>query len=143
VSGPAAAQHAAHHANSDSAAVATVIERIHAALTAGDSAAALALLAPHVMIADAGRIETRAEYRAHHLPGDIVFAQAVKSERKPVQVRVRGDVAWAIAATSLQGSYRDRAIDALGAELIVLTRAGDRWLITAIHWSSRQRHRRP
>lgn len=125
----------------DSAAVAAVVERYHAALAAGDSATALSLLAPDVVILEAGGAETREEYRSHHLPGDIAFASALKSERAPLQVRIRGDVAWTIGTSSTQGTYRERQIDSLGAELMVLTRTPSGWRISAIHWSSRQRRR--
>jgi phosphoglycerate dehydrogenase-like enzyme len=50
---------------SDSAAVASVIERFHAALAAGDSTAALALLAPDVTVLESGGLETLEEYRSH------------------------------------------------------------------------------
>ena len=73
---------------SDSAAVVATVGRFHAALAAGDSAAALALLAPDVTILESGGVETRDEYRSHHLPGDIAFARAVKSERGPMRVTV-------------------------------------------------------
>jgi hypothetical protein len=32
-----------------------------------------------------------------------------------------------------------RAINSVGAELMVLVRSGSTWKIAAIHWSSRQR----
>lgn len=136
---PALAQHAAHHQNADSAQVVAAVEQFHTALTAGDSAAALALLADDVMILESGGTETRNEYRSHHLPGDIAFARAVQSERKLIQLRVKGDVAWVSSSSVTRGNFRERAVDSLGAELMVLTQIGDRWLITAIHWSSRRR----
>lgn len=136
---PMLAQHAAHHSASDSAAVLAVIERFHSALGAGDSLTAISLLAREVIILESGGIETRDEYRAHHLAGDIAFSQAIKADRKIVQVRVRGDVAWVSSVSVMQGSFRERPINAAGAELIVLTREADHWLISAIHWSSRQR----
>ena len=126
---------------SDSAAVAAVVDRYHMALAAGDSATAMSLLAPDAIILEAGGVETREEYRSHHLPGDIAFASAVKSERAPLHVRIRGDVAWTIGTSSTQGTYRERPIDSLGAELMVLTRTASGWRISAIHWSSRQRRR--
>ena len=135
----AMAQHAAHHQGSDSARVAAAVEQFHAALSAGDSAAALALLADDVMILESGGVETRNEYRSHHLPGDIAFARAIKSERTLLQLRINGDVAWVSSSSTTRGTYRERAIDSLGAEIMVLTRSGDRWLISAIHWSSRRR----
>lgn len=127
-------------AGTDSADVAGVVGAYHHALSTGDSAAALALLAPDAVILESGGMETRAEYRNHHLPGDIAFARAVRAERAPVRVAVRGDVAWAWSTSVTQGNYRGRAVNSAGAELMVLTRTNDgRWLISAIHWSSRAR----
>ena len=137
---PAAAQHEQHAAStpaSDSAAVAAVVHQYHQALASGDSAAAMALLADDAVILESGGIETREEYRSHHLPGDIAFARAVTSERGPLAVKVRGDVAWAASTSTTRGQYRDRAINSAGAELVVLTRTPNGWRISAIHWSSR------
>ena len=123
----------------DSAAVAEVVNRFHGALESADSATALALLADDAVIQESGGVETRAEYRGHHLPGDIEFARAVHSERSPVRVRVRGDAAWATSTSTTQGEFRGRAINSAGAELMVLVRTSQGWKIAAIHWSSRQR----
>lgn len=134
----AVAQHA-HGGHSDSAAVAHAVHAYHAALASGDSAAALELLAPDVIILESGGSEDLAQYRGHHLPGDIAFARAVKSERGPVKVTIVGDVAWATSTSVAQGKYRDRDINSSGAELMVLSRSGTGWTIRAIHWSSRNR----
>ena len=123
----------------DSAEVASTISRFHQALAAGDSAGALALLTEDVTILEAGGVETRAEYRAHHLGGDIAFARAIRSERGPVRVRVSGDVAWATSTSVTQGTFNGRAINSSGAELLVLSRTPGGWRISAIHWSSRAR----
>ena len=132
----AAAQHEGH---GDSAAVAGVIAKYHEALAAGDSLAALALLTDDAVILENGGIETRAEYRSHHLPGDITFAKAIKSQRGPVHVRVRGDVAWASGTSTTQGKMNGRAINSAGVELMVLVRTAQGWKISAIHWSSQRR----
>lgn len=124
---------------SDSTAVISVINRFHEALAAGDSTKALSLLGDDVIVLEAGGVETRDEYRAHHLPGDIGFAKAVPGDRKIVNVKVRGDVAWVTSTSSTRGTYRERPIDSVGAELIVLTRTPNGWRISAIHWSSRRR----
>lgn len=123
----------------DSADVAAVVERFHAALASADSAAALALLAEDVVVLESGGVETRAEYRAHHLPADIEFARAVTSQRGAVTVRVRGDAAWATATSTTQGEFRGRPVSSTGAELMVLSRERGDWRIRAIHWSSRTR----
>jgi ketosteroid isomerase-like protein len=137
----AAAQHEGHNmaAMNDSAAVAEVVTKYHAALSTGDSTAALALLAEDAVILETGGIETRAEYRSHHLPGDITFAKAVQSQRGPVHVRIRGDVAWTSSTSTTTGEMNGRAINSAGAELMVLVKTPAGWKIAAIHWSSRAR----
>ena len=123
----------------DSAAVAATVERFHAAVVAGDSTQALTLLAPDAIVLESGGIETREEFRAHHLPADIAFAQAVKTEHGPMRVFVRGDVAWVSSVSTTTGEYRGRQVNSAGAELVVLARVGQEWKISAIHWSSRAR----
>lgn len=126
-------------APSDSADVAAAVTRFHAALASGDSTGVLALLTEDVVVLEAGGIESRADYRAHHLPADIEFARAIKSERGAVQVKVKGDVAWAVTATTTVGTFHERAVNSAGAELMVLVRTAAGWRIAAIHWSSRRR----
>jgi ketosteroid isomerase-like protein len=129
----------ATNTDSDSTDAARVVERFHRALAHGDSAAALALLAPDATILESGGSESVAEYRAHHLPADIEFARAVKEVRTPPRVTVRGNAAWAVATSTARGTFRGRPVDSMGAELIVLTRSPEGWRIAAIHWSSRKR----
>lgn len=121
----------------DSAAVVGVIHQFHGALQAGDSATVLRLLHDHAIILETGEMETKQEYRSHHLPTDIAFARAVPRESGPVRVEVRGDVAWATGTSVARGSYRDRDVNSQTAELMVLERTADGWRISAIHWSSR------
>jgi hypothetical protein len=52
-------------------------------------------------------------------------------------VNVSEDVAWAASTSTSTGEFRDRAINAAGAELMVLVRTAGGWRIAAIHWSSR------
>ena len=137
VSSTAVAQHEGHGAMGDSAAVATTVAKYHEALAAGDSTAALALLADDAVILETGGVETRGEYRSHHLPGDINFAKAIRSQRGPVHVRILGDVAWTTSTSTTQGEMNGRAINSVGAELMVLVRTPGGWKISAIHWSSR------
>ncbi|HEX5633084.1 MAG TPA: DUF4440 domain-containing protein [Gemmatimonadales bacterium] len=123
----------------DAAAVTAAVHAFHDALTRGDSAAALALLAEDAVILESGGRESKAEYRSHHLAADIAFAQAVRSEGAAPDVTVAGDVAWAAATSTTSGEYRGRAVNSAGAELMVLARTGQGWRIRAIHWSSRAR----
>lgn len=141
---PVRAQEHQHQnaAGGDSAAVAAIVDRFHHALANGDSATALSLLADDVVILESGGLETRNDYRNHHLPGDIEFARAVRSTSTPMRVVVRGDAAWATSTSTTQGDFRGRAINSVGAQLVVLSREADGWKIRAIHWSSRSRQAR-
>ncbi len=125
--------------SSDSIEVAATVQRFDAALAAGDSAAALALLANDVLVLESGGIQNRDEYRSQHLAADIASTRAVPSRRSPVTVRIRGDVAWASSTSTTEGEYRGRQINSAGAALMVLSREGEGWKIRAIHWSSRSR----
>lgn len=122
---------------SDSAAVVGTVDRFHAALAAGDSAAVADLLALDAIILESGGIETREEYLGGHLHGDIAFARAVPRERGPVRAVLAGDVAWATSTTIARGEFRGREVRSAGAELMVLRRTAEGWRIVAIHWSSR------
>ncbi|MGH7679846.1 MAG: YybH family protein [Gemmatimonadaceae bacterium] len=124
---------------SDSSDVVAVVRRYQAALATGDSAAALSLLAPDAVVLESGGVETREDYRAHHLPADIAFARAVPSERSDLRVAIRGDVGWVSSTSTTRGEFRGRQINSRGAELMVLSRESDGWKIRAIHWSSRSR----
>ena len=123
----------------DSAAVARLVESYHVAEKAGDSTAMLALLSDDAVVLEAGGIETKADFRAHHIAADIAFIRGVRIERSAVRVRVRGDAAWASSTSTTQGESNGRTINSAGAELMVLAKESAGWKITAIHWSSRQR----
>jgi ketosteroid isomerase-like protein len=129
-------------AESDSAAVAKVVNEFHAALEKGDSATALRLLSSDALILESGAIEPRSEYRSHHLPADIEFAMAVAEKRGPIQVHVKGNVAWTAGTSETKGEFKGRAIDSTGAESMVLTKEVAGWRIQSIHWSSRRRSTR-
>lgn len=124
---------------SDSSGAARVVEAYHAAEAAGDSAAMLALLDDDVVILESGGVETKANFRSHHLAADIAFVRAVQMVRTPIRVRTRGDAAWASSTSTAQGNVNGRAVNSAGAELMVLARTAAGWKITAIHWSSRTR----
>jgi ketosteroid isomerase-like protein len=122
----------------DSAQVAATVEAYHQALAGEDEEAALALLAPDVRVLEDGHVQDLDAYRDEHLPADMDFASSVSRRQGPIQVTVRGDVAWTVATSQSSGSYRGRGVDARGAELMVLARDEQgAWRIEAIHWSFR------
>jgi len=126
-------------AQSAEAAVISTVDSYHRSLASGDSTTALSLLAEDVTILESGGVENKEHYRSGHLSGDMRVAQAVPRERGDIQVTLMSDVAWAWSTSVTQGRMGDRDINSQGAELMVLARADGKWLIEAIHWSSRQR----
>ena len=129
----------AHAQSAAEAAVVAVVDAFHAALSSGDSTTALSQLADDVTILESGGVETLEQYRSGHLRGDMRFAQAVDRQRGEIMATVLGDVAWTHSTSVTTGRMGDREINSQGAELMVLSRVDGRWLIKAIHWSSRQR----
>ena len=136
---PVAAQHEGHGAMGDSVAVTGVVAKFHDALAAGDSAAALALLTDDVKILEGGRVETKSEYRSHHLAADINASRTSPSQRGPMSVRVQGDVAWTTSTSTSQRTVNGNNVTSSLAELMVLVKAPGGWKISAIHWSSGRR----
>ncbi|MDZ4865105.1 MAG: nuclear transport factor 2 family protein [Gemmatimonadota bacterium] len=132
----------AAQSRTDSLAVVATVQTFHQALAQGDSTAALALLAPDATVLESGEIETRAEYRSHHLAADISFTRAVPGSTGPIAVVIHNDAAWATSTSITVGKFDGRAIDSQGAELMVLSRTAGLWQIRAIHWSSHARRPR-
>ena len=130
---------ASTQANLDSAAVAKVVNDFQHALSIGDSVTALRLLAADAVILESGDIETRSEYRAHHLPLDIEFAKTVASKPGTLQIRVKGRVAWTARTSTAQGQFKGKAVNSAGAESMILTKERAGWRIRSIHWSSHKR----
>lgn len=116
-----------------------MLESFYGAMKKGDTAAAMRLIAADAVFLEGGKLETRAEYEANHLPSDIEFEQQITGKRGPIQVKFNGDTAWAIAMTDYQGTFNGRGMDFVSAQLMVLTRDSGDWRIRTIHWSSRPR----
>jgi ketosteroid isomerase-like protein len=105
----------------------------------GDTAAAMRVIAPDAVFLESGKLETRAEYEANHLPADIQFESQVTGKRSPWQVTFLGDMAWVIATTEYEGTFENSPVNFVSAQLAVLTRHSGDWRIRTIHWSSRRR----
>jgi ketosteroid isomerase-like protein len=119
-----------------SEAVIATVNAFHKELERGDEKAVLELLAPDAVILENGYAETRGEYERDHLKEDITFTRAVRSTRSISNVQIEGNVAWVMATNHAIGSFRDRQINSIGTELMVLTKSSQGWRIRAIHWSS-------
>jgi len=116
---------------------AAVVDAFHAALGRGDTDGAAALLDPNVLIYESGRAErSKAEYAAHHLPADAIFAKAIRRTVTRRSGRAVGSSAWVATEATSKGKYKNKAIDSFGVETMVLKRIGKTWRIVHIHWSS-------
>ena len=121
----------------EEAAVRAVVQGFKDALAAGDSTAALGYLHRDLVVYEAGRAETLAEYRAGHLAADMEFAAAVETAVLEQGVIVRPEMALWVSESSSTGEFRGRAIDAHGVETIVLLPTATGWKILHVHWSNR------
>lgn len=116
---------------------ARVVDAFHTALGKEDTKAALALLADDVLIFEGGGVErSKAEYASHHLAADAAFTKAVPGRTTRRAGVAVGDVAWIASEGRTTGRFKNKAVDRVSAETIVLRRAASGWLITHIHWSS-------
>lgn len=123
----------------DSAAALAIVDQYEAALSGGDSAKAVSLLADDLLVMEAGAIETRAEYLAHHLGADMKASAGPKGERSVIRVNVVGDAAYIVTKTVRPGTGAQGSTGSELAELMVLAKTAGGWKIKAIHWSSRRR----
>jgi ketosteroid isomerase-like protein len=118
--------------------VIAVVESFYAAIKKGDAAAAMSVIAPDAVFLESGKLETRAEYEANHLPADIEFESQVTGKRGPVRVTFEGNTAWVIALTDYDGTFQGSPVSFVSAQLVVLARDSGNWRIRTIHWSSRR-----
>ena len=115
-----------------------VVEGFYGAMKKGDTAAAMSFIAPDALFVESGKLETRAEYEANHLPSDIEFESQVTGVRAPLRVTFEGNTAWVIATTEYKGTFDGAPVSFVSAQLMVLTRDTGPWRIRSIHWSSRR-----
>ena len=116
---------------------AAVVDAFHAALGRGDTKAALSYLADNALIYESGGVERgRQEYASHHLGADSAFSQAVPGTVTRRGGEAVGSFAWIATEGRTTGTYKDKAIDRITTETMVLRRAGGAWKIAHIHWSS-------
>ena len=118
-------------------AAAMVVDAFHAALQRGDTNAAAALLAADALIFESGGVESsKAEYASHHLAADAAFAKATTRSVTKRSGRTVSDFAWIATEGTTKGTYKDRAINSVSTETMVLRRENGSWRIVHVHWSS-------
>ncbi|MCZ8013854.1 nuclear transport factor 2 family protein [Gemmatimonas sp.] len=123
----------------DAKAAATAVAQFHAALTAGDSARAVALLSKDVLVLESGAVQTRAEYLSHHLGADMKASNGSKAVRSIVQVQLMGEAAYVVSKSVTPPTGGEGSSGSEMAELMVLSKTPSGWSIRAVHWSSRRK----
>ena len=92
--------------------VTALVEAFHGGITASDTAAVMRLIAPDAVFVESGKIETRAEYEANHLPADIEFESTVKAKRGPLRVPFDSrDTAWGISTAEYDEGNPEKYIN--------------------------------
>ena len=129
----------AQAARPDSVAAVAAIGQFQAALAAGDSVRAVALLADDVLIMEGGAIQTRAEYLGGHLGADMKASQGSKGERSVIKVSILNDAAYIVSKTVTPPRGAAGSTGSELAELMVVSKTSSGWKIRAVHWSSRRR----
>ena len=116
-----------------------VVASFHAALSAGDKAAVIDLLAPEITIYESGYVErSRAEYANHHLADDIAFAKTSSRTVLRQGERVEGNMAVLWEETETTGKSQGKDVHVFGTETVLLQKKNEKWTIVHVHWSSRK-----
>jgi ketosteroid isomerase-like protein len=116
----------------------TLDSQFRAALKAGNAQLAASFLSDDVLIFEGGGVErSKAEYQSHHLISDVAFASATNYEVTNRKVQVWGDTAVSPTEGRTTGQWRDRPINNVGTETMIMRRERGQWKIVHIHWSNR------
>lgn len=115
-----------------------------AALAGGDETTAKSLLAPDVLIYESGGQEnSRDEYAAHHMKGDMAFLAAAQVQVIDRKHGANGDLAWVATRSRITGMHKDKPMDVFSTESLVLKRTPGGWRIVHVQWSSRPAQPKP
>lgn len=122
----------------DAEAAASIVDAFHLALGRNDAKAALALMADEAIIFEGGHAErSKSEYASHHVGADAAYASAVPSRLLRRSGVSDAGMASIISETRTTGRYKDKPVDRVSTETMVLRKTSDGWRIVHIHWSSR------
>ena len=114
---------------------AKTVAAFHKALKEGDKKAARATLADDVLIYEGSVERSAEEYANHHMLADMKYLAKTTSTRLEQQVTVLGELAYSVTRNHTQGQYKNKNLDYVGFETIVLRKINNVWRIAHIHWS--------
>lgn len=79
------------------------------------------------------------DYRDNHLAPELKEFQNFRYRPFEIEVRVSGDLAWAMYRYALAADLPDRKLDAVGRGTAILERRGNKWVVRHTHTASRAR----
>jgi ketosteroid isomerase-like protein len=118
------------------AAVTEAVKAFHRALKEGNADAAMEILAPDALILESGHTQTREQYGAGHLQGDMALMRSASVTHSDFTIKQETGIAWTTQTYRVTGTHKGREIDSQGVELMVLTETPAGWRIRAVHWSN-------
>ncbi|HEU0196403.1 MAG TPA: hypothetical protein VFQ88_04195 [Nevskiaceae bacterium] len=119
------------------AAVAALSE-FHDDIKAGRTDAALALLAPDVLIAQQGYVDVgRDHYAGARITNDEAFARATRYQRVHRQVVfIDADATEVVTQLRRSGNFNGTPVDIIRVETALLLKRHGKWQIGVLHWSA-------
>ena len=130
-------------ASPDAQRVEATIRALFASAERGDLVALDTLYAGDslTVVEGAGINRGWADYRDHHLAPELKAFRNFRYRPFDIEVRVSGDVAWAMFRYALSAETAEREVDAMGRGTAILERRGSRWVVR--HTQTASRARRP
>ena len=121
--------------------VARAIEAVFAAAERGDLAALDTLYAGDslTVLEGAGINRGWPNYRDTHLAPELKEFKNFRYRPFDIEVRVSGDMAWAMFRYALSADMGERKIDSIGRGTMILERRGAKWVVRHSHTASRAR----
>jgi len=117
---------------------AKAVDAFHARLASGDGAAAAMLLAEDALIFESGHAErSRTEYASHHAAADAAYVAALPSKLMHRAGFIEGGTGWIVSESRATGQYRNKPVDRVTTETMILRKTAEGWRIAHIRWSLR------
>ena len=111
---------------------------LYTGLKTGDTELVQTILDPQVLIFESGGVESSLqEYASHHMGADMAFMANMNREIISRKILEQGEICVIATQARLTGTYRNKQIDSVSDETLVLQKKEQGWRITHIHWSSR------
>lgn len=115
-----------------------VVDAFHDALKFRDTAGAMSLLSRDLVVYEFGLIDPTLEaYAFTHLPTDMDLAAQTEWTLQDRRMAGEGDQRWVLSSYRVTGTGAGGvALDQTFLETMILTRSGDAFRISHIHWST-------